>query len=82
MPNQKRVIPPAVQVYFTSSKDKALLKKINAMVKRHGMTASKIGLLAIRLGLPMVERNLEGLLIDVEAQADDHKTKKGLLLNH
>lgn len=80
MQKQKRVLPPSVQVYFTG-RDKSLHKKLQAVAKKHGMTESKVAALAIRLGLPLVERNLEGLLIDITTQAEDHEKKVGLTLS-
>lgn len=77
----KRTFPPSVQVYFTG-RDKSLHRKLQQLTKKHGMSESTIGVLAIRLGLPLVERNLEGLLIDINAQAEDYEKKSGLLLNH
>lgn len=77
----KRTFPPSVQVYFTG-RDKPLHRKLQQLTKKHGMSESTIGALAIRLGLPLVERNLEGLLIDIDAQAEDHERKTGLHLGH
>ncbi len=78
---KSRVFPPSVQVYFTG-RDKALYKKVMSVSKAHGMSASTVAALAIRLGLPLVKRNLEGLLIDIESQAEDHEEKNGLFLEH
>ena len=50
-----RVLPPSVQIYFTG-RDKGLHKKIETLAKKHGMSASTIGALAIRLGLPLVKK--------------------------
>ena len=66
MPTKKRTLPPSIQVYFTG-RDKPLHKKLQAVCKKHGMSESTIGALAIRLGLPLVERNLEGLLTDIQS---------------
>lgn len=83
MPTKKteRTFPPSVQVYFTGN-NKSLHKKIQALAKKHGMSESAISVLAIRLGLPMVRKNLEGLLIDIDAQAENHEQSKGLYLSH
>lgn len=71
---------PYLKMYFTG-KDGALLLKVKELAAAHGMSVSKIGVLAIRLGLPLLKRNLEGLLIDIESQARDHEEKNGLFLN-
>ena len=70
---------PYMKIYFTG-KDEALLKKVKKLASAHGMSVSKIGALAIRLGLPLLRRNLEGLLIDIESQEQEYETKKGLTL--
>jgi len=59
----KRVFPPRVQIYFTG-RDKFLKKKLDALAEKHGMSSSTIGTLAIRLGLPLVQKNLVGLIPD------------------
>ena len=66
-----RVLPPSVQIYFTG-RDKGLHKKIETLAKKHGMSASTIGALAIRLGLPLVKKNLEGLLFDIDFQSTEN----------
>lgn len=80
MPSKKvsRVMPASVQVYFTG-RDKPVHRKLQALAKKHGMSESTIGALAIRLGLPMVKKNLEGLLIDIDAQAQQHEESESLL---
>ncbi len=70
----------SVRIYFTG-KNISLGRKLAAVAKEHGMSASMVGVLAIRLGLPLVKRNLEGLLIDIESQAQDHEEKNGVFLN-
>lgn len=71
---------PSVRIYF-GGKNSSLGKKLHAVAKEHGMSASMVGVLAIRLGLPLVKRNLEGLLIDIESQAEDHEKRDGVFLN-
>ena len=68
----KRILPPSVKVYFTG-RDKSLHKKLEALAKKHGMSSSTIGSLAIRLGLPLVRKNLEGLLFDIDFQAEENE---------
>ena len=68
----KRVLPPSVTVYFTG-RDKSLHRKLEALAKKHGMSSSTIGALAIRLGLPLVRKNLEGLLFDIGFQASENE---------
>lgn len=71
---------PYLKIYFTG-KDAELFLKIRKLADAHGMSGSKIGSLAIRLGLPLLRRNLEGLLIDIEVQAEDHEKQNGLFLS-
>ena len=66
-----RTFPPKVAIYFTG-RDKSLHKKLEALAKKHGMSSSTIGALAIRLGLPLVQKNLEGLLFDINFQAEEN----------
>ncbi len=70
----------SVRVYFTGRNSK-LGDKLSSVAAEHGMSASMVGALAIRLGLPLVKRNLEGLLLDIESQAEDHEQKSGVFLN-
>jgi len=63
MKKQKRVFPPRVQIYFTG-RDAVLYKKLEVLAKKQGMSSSTIGSLAIRLGLPQVEKNMAGLIPD------------------
>ena len=67
MKKDKRILPPSVTVYFTG-RDKSLNKKLEALAKKHGMSSSTIGSLAIRLGLPLVQKNLEGLIQGADAE--------------
>ena len=73
----KRVLPPNVTVYFTR-RDKSLYSKLLALAKKHGMSSSTIGALAIRLGLPLVRKNLEGLLFDIDFQAEYNSKGSGV----
>lgn len=68
----KRVLPPSVKVYFTG-RDKSLEKRLEALAKKHSMSSSTIGALAIRLGLPLVQKNLEGLIQGVDTEQTSHQ---------
>ena len=59
MPTQKA--PPSVTVYFVGSENEKLLNDINALTQDLGMSASAVGLLALKNGLPTVKKRLEGL---------------------
>lgn len=53
--------PPSVTVYFVGSENEKLLNDINALTKDLGMSASAVGLLALKNGLPTIKKRLEGL---------------------
>jgi len=74
---KKRILPPSVTVYFTG-RDKSLHRKLEILAKKHGMSSSTIGGLAIRLGLPLVKKNLEGLLFDIDFQAEYNSKGSGV----
>lgn len=61
--------PPYVKVYFTG-KDATLPKKIEALSKKYGVSSSMLGAWAIRQGLPLVKKNLDGLIFDLKFQAE------------
>ena len=63
MATRTRTHPPFVKVYF-SERDQNLEEEIELLARESGMSASMIGAMAIRLGLPMVKKNLEGLIIE------------------
>jgi len=69
----------SVRIYFTGHNEK-LGRKLQSVADQHGMSVSMIGVLAIRLGLPLVKKNLEGLLIDIDSQAEDHERKTSVFL--
>jgi len=60
MKKQKRIFPPSVRVYFTG-RNKPLHDKLEVLAEKHSMSTSMIGVLAISLALPQVEKRLESL---------------------
>lgn len=70
--------PNSAQVYFTG-RDKSVYKELVTLSERSGITISKLGAMAIRLGLPLLAKNLDGLQIDIEAQAEQHKRSASLV---
>ena len=72
MKKEKRIFPPSVRVYFTG-RNKSLDKKLEVLAKKHSMSSSTIGALAIRLGLPQVEKNLEGLIQQMDIEQTSHQ---------
>jgi hypothetical protein len=65
--NRNQSHPPFIKVYFTND---ALPKEIEDLGHQHGLSASKVGEMAVRLGLPLVKKQLSGLL---PATIDDTK---------
>lgn len=60
---RRRVLPKSIRVYFTK-REEGLITKLEALSDSSGMTVSRIGVLAVRLGLPLVAKNFEGMMID------------------
>jgi len=59
MPTKKKY--PAVLVRFEGP-DAQLKKKVVRLAAQHGISASKVVAMSVRLGLPLVKKNLDGLL--------------------
>ena len=60
-----RVLPPSVQVYFTRS-DKKLYERVRELARKHNVSDSAMVVLAVRKGLSIASKRLEGLLSDVD----------------
>lgn len=63
--------PPYVKVYF-SGNGAALPKQIEALSKKYGISSSLLCAWAIRQGLPLVKKNLSGLVFDLEFQSKEN----------
>ena len=61
MKKQKRILPPHVHIYFTG-RGVEMKPRLEALAKKHDMSVSAVVGLAIRAGLPQVEKSLDGLL--------------------
>jgi hypothetical protein len=73
----KRVFPPSVHVYFMP-RDKALLQRMKKKAKDYGLSESALCVMALRLGLPLAEKNMKGLLFDVDFQASENAKGSGV----
>lgn len=71
--------PPYVKVYFIG-KNKSLAQLIEQMSEEYGMSSSAIGAMAIKLGLPFVKKNLDGLSLDIEVQAEYYESADTMML--
>lgn len=61
MKKQKRILPPSLTIYLIGG-NKSLDKKLGALSKKHNIPLSTLGGLAIRAGLPQVEKGLADML--------------------
>lgn len=59
--------PAFIKVYFTGY-DEPLAKQIETLAKDHGLSASIVGAKAIRIGFPVVKKQLDGLFADVNPE--------------
>ena len=67
--------PPKLSVYFVGAEDRKVLNRLNALSKRYGLSASQVGLFALRKALPIVQKHFEVLspeLADNPAKAENH----------
>jgi hypothetical protein len=53
--------PPKLSVYFVGAEDRKVLNRLNALSKRYGLSASQVGLFALRKALPIVQKHFEVL---------------------
>jgi hypothetical protein len=68
MENKKKVVDYRLEVRLQGL-DSELARRLIEVAKHTGIDASRVAILAIRVGLPNVKENLEGLVIDMDEAA-------------